>query len=102
MDFRRVERGLDTTGKLRAVIRVDEVRALQPLFRSTPALSDWRVIIVDSIDDMNRAAANALLKNLEEPPPQTLFLCVSHAPGRLLPDDPIAMPDAALPATCRR
>ena len=85
MDLRRLERTLDTTGKLRSGIRVDEVRALQPLFRSTPALGDWRVIIVDSIDDMNRAAANALLKNLEEPPPQTLFLCVSHAPGRLLP-----------------
>lgn len=85
MDLRCLERTADTTGKLRSGIRVDEVRALQPLFRSTPALGDWRVIIVDSIDDMNRAAANALLKNLEEPPPQTLFLCVSHAPGRLLP-----------------
>jgi len=84
LDLRRLERTLDTTGKLRAVIRVDEVRALQPLFRTTPALGDWRVIIVDAIDDMNRAAANALLKNLEEPPAQTLFLCVSHAPGRLL------------------
>ena len=85
MDLRRLERTLDTTGKLRSGIRVDDVRALQPLFRSTPALGDWRVIIVDSIDDMNRAAGNALLKNLEEPPPQTLFLCVSHSPGRLLP-----------------
>ncbi len=85
MDLRRLERTIDTSGKQRNIIRVDEVRALQPLFRSTPALGDWRVIIVDSIDDMNRPAANALLKNLEEPPPQTLFLCVSHALGRLLP-----------------
>jgi DNA polymerase-3 subunit delta' len=43
------------------------------------------VVIVDAIDDMNRAAANAFLKNLEEPPANTLFLLVSHAPGRLLP-----------------
>jgi DNA polymerase-3 subunit delta' len=34
---------------------------------------------------MERGAANALLKNLEEPPPGSLFLLVSHAPGRLLP-----------------
>ncbi len=85
MDLRRLERTFDPTGKLRSGIRIDEVRALQPLFRSTPGLGDWRVVIVDAIDDMNRAAANALLKNLEEPPPQTLFLCVSHSPGRLLP-----------------
>ena len=85
LDLRRLERTTDTNGKLRAVIRVEEVRALQTLFRSTPALSDWRVVVVDSIDDMNRSAANALLKNLEEPPPSTLFLCVTHAPGRLLP-----------------
>lgn len=85
MDLRRLERTTDTTGKLRANIRVDEVRALQPLFRSTPALSDWRVVVIDAVDEMNRAAANAFLKNLEEPPPQTLFLAVSHSPGRLLP-----------------
>src|SRR3546814_7075211 len=47
--------------------------------------SDLRAIIVDSIDDLARAAANALLKSLEEPPPATIFLLVSHAPGRLLP-----------------
>lgn len=85
LDLRRLERTTDPAGKLRAQIRIDEVRALQPLFRQTPALSDWRVVIVDSIDDLNRNAANALLKNLEEPPPGTLFLCISHAPGRLLP-----------------
>ena len=85
MDFGRLERTEDTAGKLRANIRVDEVRALQPVLRGTPALGEWRVILVDAIDDMNRNAANAFLKNLEEPPPATLFLCVSHAPARLLP-----------------
>jgi DNA polymerase-3 subunit delta' len=58
---------------------------LSMVFRTTPALGDWRVVVVDSLDVMNRAVANALLKNLEEPPPNTLFLCISHAPGRLLP-----------------
>ena len=84
-DFRRLERTADDKGKLRTVIRVDEVRALAPLFQRTPFLSDWRVVIVDALDEMNRNAANAFLKSLEEPPPGTLFLALSHAPGRLLP-----------------
>jgi DNA polymerase-3 subunit delta' len=84
-DFRRLVRTEDDKGKLRAAIRVDEVRALQPLFRQTPAIADWRVVIIDSADDMNVQSANALLKNLEEPPQQTLFFLISHMPGRLLP-----------------
>jgi DNA polymerase III subunit delta' len=84
-DFRRLVRTEDDKGKLRAVIRIDEVRALQPLFRQTPSIADWRVVIVDSADEMNPQSSNALLKNLEEPPPQTLFFLISHTPGRLLP-----------------
>lgn len=84
-DFRRLVRTLGDTGKLRAVIRVDEVRALQPLFRQTPSIADWRIVVVDSADEMNVQSANALLKNLEEPPEQTLFFLISHTPGRLLP-----------------
>lgn len=84
-DFRRLVRTEDDKGKLRAAIRVDEVRALQPLFRQTPSIADWRVVIVDSADEMNPQSANALLKNLEEPPQQTLFFLISHMPGRLLP-----------------
>lgn len=84
-DFRRLVRTEDDKGKLRAVIRIDEVRALQPLFRQTPSIADWRVVIVDSADEMNPQSSNALLKNLEEPPEQTLFFLISHTPGRLLP-----------------
>ncbi len=84
-DFRRLVRTEDPAGKLRSVIRVDEVRALQPLFRQTPSIADWRIVIVDSADEMNTQSANALLKNLEEPPQQTLFFLISHTPGRLLP-----------------
>ena len=84
-DFRRLERTTDDKGKLRTVIRVDEVRALSPLFQRTPFMSDWRVVVIDALDEMNRAAANAFLKSLEEPPPGTLFLALSHSPGRLLP-----------------
>jgi len=66
-------------------IPIAQVRALQPLFVTTPSLSPRRVVVIDAIDDLERAAANALLKNLEEPSAGTIFLLVSHAPGRLLP-----------------
>ena len=67
-------------------ITVDQVRALQPLFCDvTPTYVDRRVVVIDAVDDLERSGANALLKNLEEPPAGTIFLLVSHAPGRLLP-----------------
>lgn len=67
-------------------IRIDQVRALGAMLATKPALSDRRVIVIDAVDDVERpGASNALLKNLEEPPAGTIFLLVSHAPGRLLP-----------------
>ena len=85
-DLARLERlTKDSGGELARSISVDQVRGLQRLFGTTASLSPWRVVIVDSIDDLERPAANALLKNLEEPPPTSLFLLVSHAPERLLP-----------------
>jgi DNA polymerase-3 subunit delta' len=85
-DLRVVERAERVRGGGQAAaITVDQVRDLQPLFQMTPALADWRAVVFDSVDDLNIQAANALLKNLEEPPQRTLFLLVSHAPGRLLP-----------------
>jgi len=47
-------------------------------------LSPWRVVVIDTVDELEASGANALLKMLEEPPPNTLFFLVSHAPGRLL------------------
>lgn len=66
-------------------INVEQVRELVGKFGLKPALSDRRIVIIDSIDDMERSGANALLKSLEEPPAGTVFLLVSHAPGRLIP-----------------
>ncbi len=66
-------------------ITIAQVRGLQAMFATKPSLSSRRVIVIDSIDDLERAGANALLKSLEEPPQGTIFLLVSHAPGRLLP-----------------
>ena len=85
-DFVRLERLTRESGTdLARSITVDQVRRLQRLFATTASLSPWRAVVIDSIDDLERNAANALLKNLEEPPPQTVFLLVSHAPERLLP-----------------
>lgn len=75
----------EKTGNLARNISVDQVRGLGEFLGLTPALSDWRVVVIDSVDELEKSAANALLKMLEEPPPNTLFLLVSHAPGRLLP-----------------
>lgn len=66
-------------------ITVDQVRMLIGRLQYTIAVGHWRVIIVDAIDDLEAGAANALLKTLEEPPAKTLFLLISHSPGRLLP-----------------
>jgi DNA polymerase III subunit delta' len=85
-DLRWLERLVNAkTENLARNITVDQVRSLSDLFDLTPALSEWRVVIIDSIDDLEKSAANALLKMLEEPPVNCLFLLVTHAPGRLLP-----------------
>jgi DNA polymerase-3 subunit delta' len=80
-----LERSLNDKGVLRTVITVDETRETIPFFGSTAAVEGWRVCIVDTVDELNPNAANALLKILEEPPQQSLFLLVSHAPARVLP-----------------
>ena len=63
---------------------MDEARRLPEFFSQTPAMAPWRVAVIDSADDLNANAANAVLKTLEEPPPRGVLLLVSHAPGRLL------------------
>ncbi len=85
MRLERLPRENSSTGELARNINVEQVRGLSRLFSTTSSLSPWRVVVIDSIDDLERNAANALLKNLEEPPPFSLFLLVSHASERLLP-----------------
>ncbi|MGB7404531.1 MAG: AAA family ATPase [Pacificimonas sp.] len=85
-DFRGLARvESPTTGKLAQFITVPQVRDFLPVLNQTPSLSDWRVVLIDSACEMNRASANAFLKALEEPPQRTIFLLVCHAPGKLLP-----------------
>jgi DNA polymerase-3 subunit delta' len=66
-------------------ITIHQIRELGEFMGMTAALSPWRVAVIDSMEDLNKEASNALLKILEEPPASTLFFLVSHAPGRLLP-----------------
>jgi DNA polymerase-3 subunit delta' len=80
-----LERTLNDKGVMRTVITVDETRETISFFGSTAAVEGWRVCIVDTVDELNANAANALLKVLEEPPRQSLFFLVSHAPARVLP-----------------
>lgn len=73
------------TGNLARNISVDQVRELGDFLGLTSALSPWRAVVIDTVDELEKSGANALLKMLEEPPPNTVFFLVSHAPGRLLP-----------------
>jgi DNA polymerase III subunit delta' len=85
-DLLTIERAWDEKRKRhRSDIVVDDVRAGSEFLRLTPAEGGWRVVIVDGAEAMNRNAANALLKVLEEPPARAILLLISAAPGRLLP-----------------
>ncbi|MDA8230101.1 MAG: DNA polymerase III subunit delta' [Magnetospirillum sp.] len=86
-DLAVVERGWadDKKSRLRNDIVIDDVRGVGAFLSLTPAEGGWRVVVIDAADDMNRNAANAVLKVLEEPPRNALMLLVSHSPGRLLP-----------------
>ncbi|MDX2232923.1 MAG: DNA polymerase III subunit delta' [Hyphomonadaceae bacterium] len=80
-----LRRSLNERGKPRSEIGVDDARGLGGFFSLKSGEGGMRVAIVDAADDLNRNAANALLKTLEEPPPRTVLLLISHAPGGLLP-----------------
>ncbi|KQZ13630.1 MULTISPECIES: DNA polymerase III subunit delta' [unclassified Mesorhizobium] len=75
----------DKTKTFKSVVTVDEIRKVSQFLSLTSHDGGYRVVIIDPADDMNVNAANALLKNLEEPPSRTLFILVVHAPGSLLP-----------------
>jgi DNA polymerase-3 subunit delta' len=80
-----IHRTANDKGVLRTVITVDDARETVSFFGSTAAVEGWRVCIVDTVDELNANAANALLKVLEEPPQRALFLLVTHASARVLP-----------------
>lgn len=88
-----LRRGLNERGKPRREITVDDARELGRFFSLAPAEGGMRIAIVDAVDHLNRNAANALLKTLEEPPARSALLLVCHAPGAAI---------ATIRSRCRR
>jgi DNA polymerase-3 subunit delta' len=70
--------------KLSEELRVDQIRALEPWYHRATHRGGLRIVVLYPAEAMNAIAANALLKALEEPSPETLFLLVTDAPDRLL------------------
>lgn len=65
-------------------IKIDQVRAVTEATRYRPNEGRWRVVIFHRVEQLNEAAANALLKTLEEPTGSTLFVLLTEAPQRVL------------------
>lgn len=83
-----IDRNIDKDGKSKAdgkVISVHTVRAMIDKMQMSSMSGGWRVILIDSVDQLNTAASNAILKLLEEPPAKTLFLLVVHQLANVLP-----------------
>jgi DNA polymerase-3 subunit delta' len=88
-DFRRVtlqeKTGKDGEIRMATAIEVDQAREAVDYVQLSTYRAGFRVVLVDPADSLNLAAANALLKVLEEPPLNTVFVLVSDQPRRLLP-----------------
>ncbi len=85
-DLLTIEREINVkTKRMRTEIVVENAREIPAFMHLTPAEGGWRVVVVDGAEDLNRNAANALLKVLEEPPARAVLLLTCSAPGRLLP-----------------
>lgn len=89
-DLRIIERQMVVDPKtkrtrMQGIINVESVRGIGHFLSMTSAEGGWRVVLIDGAEEMNTAAANAVLKVLEEPPKRALLLLVSHNPARLLP-----------------
>lgn len=81
-------RNIDKDGKIKSdgkVISVYTVRAMIEKMQMSSMSGDWRVVLIDAVDELNTAASNAILKLLEEPPAKTLFLLVVHQLSNVLP-----------------
>lgn len=83
-----MENNIDKDGKPKTEgkeITVYTVRAMIKKMQMSSMSGKWRVVLIDSVDELNLAAENAILKLLEEPPQQTLFLLVTHQLSNVLP-----------------
>lgn len=83
-----LDRNLDKDGKIKSdakSISVATVRAMIDKMQMSSMSGDWRVVLIDSVDELSTSASNAILKLLEEPPAKTLFLLVVHQLSSVLP-----------------
>jgi DNA polymerase-3 subunit delta' len=80
-----VERSLSKEASLGKEIPVEEVRNALSFLKKSPLEGGFRVVIIDSVNEMNKNASNALLKSLEEPPQKTLIILIHHGGGGILP-----------------
>lgn len=84
-NFLALERRPNDEGKVPREINAEEGRKVSAFLNQCAAIPGWRVVIIDAVDEMNRTAANALLKILEEPPAKTVFFLIAHSLGQVLP-----------------
>lgn len=75
----------ETSGKAARSVKIEQIREMRTSVARAPKFSTRRAVLLDDAETMNDAAANALLKTLEEPPGDTLFLLVTGARQALLP-----------------
>lgn len=83
-----MDRNIDKDGKIKSdgkSISVYTVRATIEKMQMSSMSGEWRVVIIDAVDQLTVAAENAILKLLEEPPAKTLFLLVTHQLSAVLP-----------------
>lgn len=83
-----ISRNIDKDGKPKPdakIISVYTIREMIGKMQLSSMSGDWRVVLIDSLDELNTAASNAILKLLEEPPAKTLFLLISHSLASVLP-----------------
>ncbi|MBK4735712.1 DNA polymerase III subunit delta' [Noviherbaspirillum pedocola] len=81
----KAEKGGKTSKTPSREIRIEQIRALSDFMNVSTHRSGRRVVLLYPAEALNTVSANSLLKTLEEPPPGTVFLLVSHRPDRLLP-----------------
>ena len=83
-----MDRNIDKDGKPKTdgkVISVYTIRAMIEKMQMSSMSGEWRVVLIDSVDELNTAASNAMLKLLEEPPARTIFLLIVHQLSNVLP-----------------